>query len=172
MRRLLLRSPWWGGVGGGGREVGRERGRLLVTSRPPTPTLPHKGGGSRSRKRRVTRLNSTQFHQARQKSRQGLAATGRRDQQHRAPGLGLGQQIQLMRARRPAAAGEPTGERLRQDIWAFENGHPPEVMGRGIAVEGCATTTRLSTGTPFSLRTAALARCAGTRPAAPSTPRT
>ena len=66
-----------------------------------------------------------------------------------------------MRARRPAAAGEPAGKRLRQDIWAFEDGHPPEVIGRGIAVEGCATTTRLSTGTPFSLRTAALARCAG-----------
>ena len=53
---LLLPSPLWGGVGGGGREVGRKRRRLRVTSRPPTPTLPHKGGGSRSRKRRGTRL--------------------------------------------------------------------------------------------------------------------
>ena len=111
-----LPSPLWGGAGGGGREVRCKRRRPLVTSRPPSPTLPHKGGGSRSRKLRGTRFASAQLHQARQKSRQRLAAAGRRDQQHRAAGLGLGQQFQLMRARRPAAAGEPAGKRLRQDF--------------------------------------------------------
>src|SRR6202043_2410676 len=35
---------WGGGVGGGGRE---RRHSIATTSRPPTPTLPHKGGGSR-----------------------------------------------------------------------------------------------------------------------------
>src|SRR6266481_1962438 len=41
---LLLPSPLWGGVGGGGRGVWHH---CAITSRPPTPTLPHKGGGSR-----------------------------------------------------------------------------------------------------------------------------
>ena len=36
---------------------------------------------------------ATQLHQARQKARQRLAAAGRRDQQHRAAGLRLGQQV-------------------------------------------------------------------------------
>src|SRR6266403_942349 len=43
---LLLPSPLWGGVGGGGRE---RRHTLANTSRAPTPTLPHKGGGRRDR---------------------------------------------------------------------------------------------------------------------------
>ena len=42
---LLLPSPLWGGVGGGGRHVGHFN---AAASRPPTPTLPHKGGGRRS----------------------------------------------------------------------------------------------------------------------------
>ena len=97
-------------------------------------------------------LNSTK---ARQKSRQRLAAAGRRDQQHRAAGLRLGQKLQLMRARRPAAAGEPARKRLRAVVRAFENGHAPELMGRLQRSQVRATTTRPSTGTPFSLRTAA-----------------
>jgi hypothetical protein len=44
-QRFRLPSPLWGGVGGGGRGMGHFR---ASTSRPPTPTLPHKGGGSRS----------------------------------------------------------------------------------------------------------------------------
>jgi hypothetical protein len=55
-----------------------------------------------------------QLDQRRQKPRQRLAAAGRRDQQRRAPGPRLGQQFELMRARRPAAAGEPAGEKFRQ----------------------------------------------------------
>ncbi len=43
----LLPSPLWGGVGGGGRAASRRRRGLPVASRPPTPTLPHRGGGRR-----------------------------------------------------------------------------------------------------------------------------
>jgi hypothetical protein len=41
-------SPLWGGVRGGGRSVGQ---RQYFTASPPSPTLPHKGGGSRPRSR-------------------------------------------------------------------------------------------------------------------------
>ena len=77
-----------------------------------------------------------------------------------------------MGARRPAAAGEPARERIRKDRGAFENGHAIEVAIAGYAVEACATTTRLSTGAPFSVRTVAAARWRGARPAAASTSRT
>src|SRR5580704_8355443 len=40
----LLPSPLWGGVGGGGRGI---RQHFCQNSRPPSPALPHKGGGSR-----------------------------------------------------------------------------------------------------------------------------
>src|SRR6202171_5299041 len=47
MTPLLLPSPLWGGGGGGGGGV-REMGHIrAATSRPSTPTLPHKGGGRR-----------------------------------------------------------------------------------------------------------------------------
>src|SRR5262245_49062768 len=42
-------SPLWGGVRGGGRCV---RQRRRITASPPSPPLPHKGGGSRPRSRR------------------------------------------------------------------------------------------------------------------------
>src|SRR5215471_17126745 len=43
-RRALFPSPLWGGVrGGGGAMSHRRRGIAL----PPSPPLPHKGGGSR-----------------------------------------------------------------------------------------------------------------------------
>ncbi len=42
-----LPSPLRGGVGGGGREARRRRRRLRDASRPPSLTLPHKGGGNR-----------------------------------------------------------------------------------------------------------------------------
>jgi len=41
-----LPSPLWGGVGGGSREIGA---RTLPHAPPPSPTLPHKGGGSTPR---------------------------------------------------------------------------------------------------------------------------
>src|SRR5258708_35398471 len=40
--REVLPSPLWGGVGGGGRADVAPR---CLTARPPTPTLPPKGGG-------------------------------------------------------------------------------------------------------------------------------
>src|SRR5437899_12962655 len=45
LRRKLgaLPSPLWGGAGGGGRSW---LTRLEQQQRPPSPTLPHKGGGS------------------------------------------------------------------------------------------------------------------------------
>src|SRR5439155_8872465 len=39
----VLPSPLWGGAGGGGRSL---LTRLVKQQRPPSPTLPHKGGGS------------------------------------------------------------------------------------------------------------------------------
>src|SRR5262249_49714647 len=53
-----------------------------------------------------------QLNQARQKSSQRLAAAGGRDQQHRAAGARLGQELELMRARRPSALGEPARKRF------------------------------------------------------------
>ncbi len=55
-----------------------------------------------------------QLHQSGQKTGQRLAATSGRDQQHRAPIPHLRQQVKLVRARLPAAAGEPAQERLGQ----------------------------------------------------------
>src|SRR5262249_61209321 len=43
-KRSAFPSPLWGGVRGGGRCVGQ---RPCITASPPSPTLPHKGGGSR-----------------------------------------------------------------------------------------------------------------------------
>src|ERR1700681_1188956 len=45
-RTLAIARFGWGGGGGGGRRLGHVR---VVPSRPPTPTLPHKGGGRRKR---------------------------------------------------------------------------------------------------------------------------
>jgi hypothetical protein len=61
-----------------------------------------------------------QLNKRRQKSGQGLAAAGRRDQQHRAPVTRPCQQLKLMRARPPAALREPARERLRQRGASFD----------------------------------------------------
>jgi hypothetical protein len=55
-----------------------------------------------------------QLHQRRQKSGQRLAGAGGRDQQRGAVVAGFFQQRQLMFARRPAARGKPSAEKLRQ----------------------------------------------------------
>ena len=90
----------------------------------PSPRLRSKwrGGGGGGNFRVWT---STQLHQARQKAGQRLAAAGRRDQQHRAATLRLCQKLQLVRARRPAAAGEPAREyfRKRRKHGGIEQGH-------------------------------------------------
>ena len=106
--------PWRERSGGGVADFAT----AVVANTAPLPTLPRKGGGSRPRTRRgcsPLRLRGrTQLHQRRQKSRQRLAGAGRRDQQHRAAGARLRQQLELMRARRPAAACEPARKRFRQ----------------------------------------------------------
>src|SRR5262249_61778394 len=43
----VLPSPFWGGVGGGGRAMFLRWRHHHVTAPPPSPALPHKGGGSR-----------------------------------------------------------------------------------------------------------------------------
>ena len=88
----------------------------VTADREETPALGHRG---------LRRQAPAQVHEARQKTRQRLAAAGRRDQQHRAAGLRLGQKLQLMRARRPAAAGEPARELLRKFCyWMVEQNDP------------------------------------------------
>ena len=116
-----------------------------------------------ARSRRTS--GAAQLHQARQKSGQRLAAAGRRDQQDRTAGLCFAQKFELMGARRPAAAGEPACENVREDCGPLKNAHQAEVTAACGAVEACATTTRLSTGTPFSLRTETSERDARASPA-------
>ncbi len=98
-----LSSP---ACGGGRRAKLARRGQVgsVVAPARPLPNPPPQAGEG----------VAAQLHQARQKSGQRLAAAGRRDQQHRAAGLRLGQKLQLVCARRPAAAGEPAREHLRQ----------------------------------------------------------
>ena len=55
-----------------------------------------------------------QIDQRRQEAGQRLAGAGRRDQQHRLPGLGVRQQLDLVGARRPASLREPVEEWLGQ----------------------------------------------------------
>src|SRR5262249_5134008 len=52
---LHFPSPLWGGVRGGGRCVRR---CSCITAPPPSPPLPHKGGGSRPSLSRVLAPNS------------------------------------------------------------------------------------------------------------------
>ena len=57
-----------------------------------------------------------QLDQAGQEAGQGLAAAGGRHQQHVVARLRRRQHVELVLARRPAAAGEPAGEPLRQSV--------------------------------------------------------
>ncbi len=59
-----LRAPectCWGGARGGGREAARNRRRMRVTSRPPTPPSPTRGEGAASRFAAWSPIN---FHRA------------------------------------------------------------------------------------------------------------
>ena len=76
-----------------------------------------------------------QVDQARQKARQRLAATGRRNQQRALPGPRRLQHGELMRPRRPATGGEPAGKGFRQC-----SGHEREIAwpSRGRKARGFA----------------------------------
>ena len=77
-----------------------------------------------------------EIDQGRQETRQRLAGSGRCDQQHRAPGLGTRQEVDLMGARRPAALREPVEERsgqARRGCFGFDGPqlrHAPGVARR------------------------------------------
>ena len=91
---------------------------------------------SRSDERGERNGTAAQLHQARQKSGERLAAAGRRDQQHRAAGARLGQQFELVRARRPAAAGEPARERFRQNVRCVRERSRARISGRQACGRG------------------------------------
>src|SRR5262249_62394873 len=84
-----LPSPLWGGVGGGGSE---SEALILLHAPPPSPTLPHKGGGSTPNVRQqqlVARLASL----AEPRERVGREAAARVDRggaRPRGPDPGLG----------------------------------------------------------------------------------
>ena len=120
------------------------------------------------------RQRAAQLHQARQKSGKRLAAAGRRDQQHRAAGVAPWPTVPAdaraasSRGWRTSARTAPAGRLVRSRTVT-----PPELAGRrhrrsraARPRRGCRPA-RLSRCAPR-----ALARCAGARPAAPSTPRT
>jgi hypothetical protein len=92
-----------------GRGVSRiVRSKRLTPLPPPFGRRPPPQGG------RWRAVPVAQLQQRRQKSREGLAGTGGRNQQSRAVIARLGKQRELMLARRPATRGEPFPETLRQ----------------------------------------------------------
>jgi hypothetical protein len=108
-----------------------------------------------------------QLDKCRKKSGERLAATGRRDQQSRAAGLRLAEQLQLMCARRPAAARKPAGKDLRQErrsLYAVEHGHGGAVAANGDTVRA-ATTSSPGTGCCFSVRVEVRSKRSGVKPA-------
>src|ERR1700733_5493671 len=113
-------------------------------------------------------MQTAQFHQSRQEAGERLTAAGWRDQKDRAAGLCLGKEFELMRAGRPTAARKPAGEEVGKKAGALENSHAPEPDGACASPDFWATTTRPSTGRPFSLRTEVFERRGTENPAAPS----
>ncbi len=73
-----------------------------------------------------------QLRQGRQEAGQRLAGAGRRDEERGATGPGLGEEVELMRPRLPAAAFEPAQERLRKERFGARR-HGPKV---GRAAQG------------------------------------
>ena len=69
---------------------------------------------------RLAARRGRELDEARQEARERLAGTGRRDQQRRATGLGMGEERELMGARRPAATREP-GEEGGREGWTVEH---------------------------------------------------
>ena len=76
-------------------------------------------GGQRLQRADIERVQAgarrgVQVDQAGQEPGERLAAAGRRDQQHAAPGPAAASTAQLVRPRRPALAGEPRRKKFRQ----------------------------------------------------------
>ena len=71
-------------------------------------------------------MQTAQLHQSRQEAGERLAAAGWRDQENRAAGLRRGKEFELMRSRRPTAAGKPAREEVGKKACPLENGHAPE----------------------------------------------
>ena len=172
----------------------------------PSPAARQRRDGAGQGSRFRPASGSAQFHQARQESRERLACTRGRDQQHRAAGTRFRQEFELMLARRPASAGEPMQEwlgkregRVRRcldihdrrttraligcrlfrhnALTAVESGMMCPIISLPIQAseltvgtdlsrpEPVATTTRLGTGAPFSLRVTAWLSARRLRPA-------
>jgi hypothetical protein len=77
-----------------------------------------------------------QVHEARQEARERLAAAGRRDEQRMLAGLGGLQHRKLVRARRPAAIGEPSAEEFGEcsHVRGFFRTAAPSAAMRGKAL--------------------------------------
>ncbi len=82
------------------RDVDRQSLQRRDIERVQALRAAYRAAGRDQPARRRSRL--IQLHQRRQEAGQRLAAAGRRDQQHRAPALRLGQQFELMRRAAPS----------------------------------------------------------------------
>ena len=114
-------------------------------------------------------VTGAQLDQTGQKSRQGLATAGRRDQQRRTTGARLGQEFELMRARVPATAGKPAHEDVRKHGRPIDDRHA--LFASASQWLGVAMTTSPETGSAFSVRMVAFSRVTSCKPAAATAPR-
>src|SRR5215475_15171414 len=117
-RRLLgaLPSPLWGGVGGGGRAIMQTWRDRHLTASPPSPTLPHKGGGSGESGAELRRERSRGGAQCRR-----LRADGGRARQ----GVGAGEIH-----RRSGRAGPAGGTHLPQSLLPRRDSRRRHLRGR------------------------------------------
>src|SRR5712692_9685966 len=131
-RTLATASFGWGGVGGGGRAM---RHTCAITPRPPTPTLPHKGGGRRSKARSRPTI-PVDFQRVALDHRQPSRIM-RRDLAERRDGAAVafdGDHVPC--ALRQQCAGEPARPRADlHDRDAFERAARPGDARRQVEVE-------------------------------------
>ncbi len=107
------------------RDIDRERLERRDVKRVQTARPAELAAGGDMRKSGLPDLRSAQFHQARQETCERLARPGGSNQQHRAAGSGLGQQLDLMcRGDQPRRANQRAN-----------------TSGRGEAVSGPAWTS-------------------------------
>ena len=96
------------------RDIDRERLERRDVKRVQAARPADLAASGDMRKSGLPDLRSAQFHQARQETCERLAGPRGSNEQHRAAGSGLGQQLDLMLPRRPAAAREPASKHVRQ----------------------------------------------------------